>query len=87
MSENGADIIVKIVNSGEEYCHLTVKGNWNGITGGKYEYYAPGDLKTANSMENKNAVALKAQEVAVTEGAVKIGVDPLSAGVLVIHRK
>ena len=87
MSENGSDVIVKVVNSKEESRTLTVGGNWKDISGGEYKYYAPGDLKAANSMENKDAVALKTAEVKAEEGKVSLDIEPLSAGVLVIHRK
>ena len=86
MSENGHDVIVKIVNSGEEARSLTVKGNWEKLSGGEFEYYAPGDLYVENTMENKNAVALKTLDVNTESGTVTLDIEPLSAGVLVLHR-
>ena len=86
MSENGSEIIVKVVNSSEEARTLKVGGNWTGISGGEYQYYAPGDLKTANSMDNKNAVALKTVSLEPDNGEISLGIEPLSAGVLVIRR-
>ena len=86
MSENGRDVIVKVVNSSEESRKLVVKGNWKALTGGEYKYYAPGSLDAANSMEEKNAVALKTIEAGIEDGAAEIEVEALSAGVLVLHR-
>lgn len=86
MSENGANVIVKVVNPTEEPATLRVKGDWASVSGGEFEYYAPGSLTVANSMENKNAVALK-KEHAKTEGNdVLLSVPALSAGVLTITK-
>ena len=86
MSENGRDVIVKIVNPTDQPCDLKVNGNWDSIFGAEYEFYAPGDLKAANSMENKNAVALRTAEPELCDNAVSLAVEPYSAGVLTIHR-
>ena len=86
MSENGANVIVKVVNPTEEPATLRVKGDWASVSGGEFEYYAPGSLTVANSMENKNAVVLK-KEHAKTEGNdVLLSVPALSAGVLTITK-
>lgn len=87
MSENGRDVIVKVVNSSEDSRTLTVKGNWDRLMGGEYRYYAPGSLDAANSMENKDAVALQTGEVHLDESVAVIDVNALSAGVLVLHRR
>ncbi len=86
MSENGRDVIVKIVNPTAQPCSLTVSGNWDNVKGAEYEFYAPGDLMAANSMENKNAVALKTAEPSVSDNKVSLELDSYSAGVLTIHR-
>lgn len=86
MSENGRDVIVKIVNPTDQPCDLKVNGNWESIFGAEYEFYAPGDLMAANSMENKNAVALRTAEPELRDNAVSLAVEPYSAGVLTIHR-
>ena len=86
LSENGADVIVKVVNPTEETVSLRVKGDWAGVKGTAFEYFAPGSLTVANSMENKHAVALK-KATAKTEGNdVLLSVPALSAGVLTIHK-
>ena len=86
LSENGTDVIVKVVNPTEETVSLRVKGDWPGVKGTAFEYFAPGSLTVANSMENKHAVALK-KATAKTEGNdVLLSVPALSAGVLTIHK-
>ena len=86
LSENGADVIVKVVNPTEEPATLRVKGDWAGVSGAEFEYYAPGELTVANSMENKNAVALK-KTTARTDGKdVWLSIPALAAGVLTISK-
>ena len=87
MSEDGRDVIVKVVNPTETAYRLTVDGDWNGIAATEYEYYAPGDLLVANSMEKKDAVALKMFTPSFTDEQVVLEVAPLSAGVLTIVKK
>lgn len=86
MSEDGRDIIVKVVNPTDKPYVLNVGGNWDGLDGAEYDFYAPGDLMTANSMENKNAVALKHSEPAIVDSGVSLNMEPYSAGVLTLHR-
>ena len=87
MSENGAEVIVKVVNPTEQPATLRIKGDWSNVSDTKFEYYAPGSLTVANSMENKNAVELK-KETAKTDGNdVLLSVPTLSAGVLTIYLK
>ena len=86
MSENGANVIVKVVNPTEEPATLRVKGDWAGVSGGEFEYYAPGSLTVANSMENKNAVALKKEHARIDGNDVLLSVPALSAGVLTIAK-
>ena len=84
MSEDGADVIVKVVNPTDEPTTLRIKGDWAGVSNTEFEYYAPDSLTVANSMEKKNAVALK-KATAKTEGNdVLLSVPALSAGVLTI---
>ena len=87
MSENGADVIVKVVNATENASELKITGDWAGVDGAEFEYYAPGSLTVANSMENKNAVALKRGGAKVSGNDVILQVPALSAGVLTITKK
>ena len=82
MAENGADVIVKVVNPTEKEATLRIKGDWKGVSGAEYEYYAPGSLTVANSMENKNAVALKKTKATIDGNDVVLSIPALSAGVL-----
>ncbi len=87
MSENGSDVIVKVVNPTDKPYTINIKGNWQDVISTAYDYYAPGDLKTANSMENKNAVSLKHDAPETKDGTTKLDLLPYSAGVLVIEVK
>ena len=87
LSENGRDVIVKVVNATDKPYSLDVTGDWNGIASTEYEYYAPGALDVANSMENKNAVALKNASPTCDGRKVTLSVEPYSAGVLTIEKK
>lgn len=87
MSENGRDVIVKIVNPTEEPAVLRVRGQWEGVQSSVFEYYAPGSLTVANSMEDKNAVALKKTSAKSDGNDVVLDVPALSAGVLTITKK
>lgn len=87
MIEDGSGVIVKIVNPTETANTLIISGDWNSISSAKYKYYAPGSLTAANTMEDKNIVALKEQSPSIKDGIITINIDALSAGVLVIKRK
>ena len=87
MSENGADVIVKVVNPTDEPGKIRIKGDWDGIGNTVFEYYAPGSLTVANSMENKNAVALQKGTGNIDGNDVILSVPTLSAGVLTITKK
>ena len=87
MSENGRDVIVKVVNPTDKAYTLDVTGDWKGIASTEYEYYAPGALDVANSMENKDAVALKKASPACDGSKVTLSVEPYSAGVMTIEKK
>ena len=86
MSENGADVIVKVVNPTDEPVTLRVKGDWNHVSCTSFDYYAPGSLTVANSMENKNAVALQKTTAKIEGNDVLLSVPALSAGVLTITK-
>ena len=84
MAENGSGVIVKVVNPTDEPATLRIKGDWTGVNEAVFEYYAPGSLTVANSMENKHAVALQ-KATPETDGCdVVLAVPALSAGVLTI---
>ena len=84
LSENGAEVIVKVVNPTDVPATLRIKGDWAGVSGAAFEYYAPGSLTVANSMENKQAVALQHATPKVDASDVLLSVPALSAGVLTI---
>ena len=84
MMENGAGVIVKVVNPTEESATLRVKGDWEGVAATEFEYYAPGSLTVANSMENKHAVALQKTSPDTDGNDVVLSIPALSAGVLTI---
>lgn len=86
LAENGSAVIVTVVNPTEKAYQLTVKGDWKGLSGAQYKYYAPGSLTVANSMEDKNAVALKEAQFTPQNGSVTLTVDALSAGVLILEK-
>lgn len=86
MSENGRDIIVKVVNPGGQAVDFAVSGDWTSITGASYDYYAPGDLMAANSMEQKDAVKLQHSTIPVSDNSVSLSVPAYSAGVIRINK-
>ena len=87
LSENGADVIVKVVNPTDQPATLRIKGDWDGVKSTDFEYYAPGSLTAANSMENKNAVALQKSSGKVQGNDVILDIPALSAGVLTIGKQ
>ncbi|MDO4993039.1 MAG: alpha-L-arabinofuranosidase, partial [Prevotellaceae bacterium] len=87
MSEDGKSVIVKVVNPTDKAYNLVLNNNrWAAQTDASYEYYAPGNLKIGNTMENKNAVALKTMSVKPSDKSYTLSVEPYSAGVLTIER-
>ena len=98
MKEDGTGVIVKVVNPTDEPATLRIKGDWKGVKETLFEYYAPGSLTVANSMENKYAIVLKKETAKIegpsaTEGDscqsnsdVVLSVPALSAGVLTITK-
>ncbi len=87
LSEDGRDVIVKIVNTGNDAVVLDVNGDWKGLSAGAFDFYAPGSLTAANSMENKNAVALQHAVPEIADGTATLTVPALSAGVLVLTKQ
>lgn len=87
LSENGADVIVKVVNPTDSAATLRIKGDWTGVSSADFEYYAPGSLTVANSMDNKQAVALQHAQASVDGSDVILSVPALSAGVLTINKE
>jgi alpha-N-arabinofuranosidase len=86
MSENGSGVIVKVVNPTDEPAILRIKGDWADVKDAVFKYYAPGSLTVANSMENKNAVALQKATPKTDGNDVVLSVPALSAGVLTITK-
>ena len=86
LSENGRDVIVKIVNTGNDAVQLEVNGDWASLSAGSFDFYAPGSLTAANSMENKNAVALQHASPRIADGVATLTVPALSAGVLTLSK-
>jgi len=86
MSTDGSKVIVKIVNASDKAEDLNISGDWKGISDATYQYYAPGSLDVKNSMEKKDAVALKSKKASIQDSKVTLNIDALSAGVLVIEK-
>ena len=86
LSENGRDVIVKVVNPTDNAIDLNLSGDWKGISGTAYDFYAPGSLDAANTMADKHAISLRHASPAVHDGSVLLHVEPLSAGVLTITK-
>ena len=82
LSENGSDVIVKIVNPTESSYELVVEGDWKSLTGAGYDFVAPGSLSAANSMESPHAVSVEKKVVTPVSNTVTLTVVPYSAGVL-----
>jgi len=87
MQENGSGVIVKVVNPTEQPTTLRIKGDWTSVKDVAFEYYAPGSLTVANSMENKQAVALQKAKTKTDGNDVVLSVPALSAGVLTITKQ
>lgn len=82
MIENGSGVIVKVVNPTDKPYTLNVDGTWQALHDATYDYYAPGDLMTANSMEHKDAVALKHAKPSIDGTKAILSIEPYSAGVM-----
>lgn len=86
LSENGENVIVKIVNPTENPYDLTIEGDWNQLNAAVYQFIAPGSLKASNSMESPNAVSVEKKEITPANNAVSLTVTPFSAGVLTLTK-
>jgi alpha-N-arabinofuranosidase len=86
MSENGHDVIIKVVNPTDKPYKLSFKGKFDGASDAEYEYYAPGDLMIGNTLENKDAVALKNLSFKVSDTEGSLDIAPYSAGVITVAR-
>jgi len=84
LSENGSNVTVKVVNPTEEPAVLRIKGDWAEVKGTAFDYYAPGSLTVANSMTDKQAVALQHTTAQKDGNDILLSVPVLSAGVLTI---
>ena len=82
MIENGSGVIVKVVNPTDKPYTLNVGGTWQALHDATYDYYAPGDLMTANSMEHKDAVTLKHATPSIDGTKAILSIEPYSAGVM-----
>ena len=86
LSENGREVIVKVVNPTEKPYRLEISGDWQGLVGAEYEFYAPGSLDAANSMSHKDVVALRHATPVCRDGKAALDIEPLSAGVITLAR-
>jgi len=86
LSENGRNVVVKIVNPTEKPFELTIDGDWKSLTGAGYEFIAPDSLKAANSMEAPNAVKVERKEITPVQNSVTLNVVPYSAGVITLTK-
>ena len=86
MSENGHDVIIKVVNPTDKPYKLTFKGKFDNSADAEYEYYAPGDLMIGNTLEKKDAVALKNLSFKVSASEGSLDIAPYSAGVITVAR-
>ena len=86
LSENGKNVIVKIVNPTEETYELKIGGDWKSLTGATYEFIAPGSLTAANSMESPNTVSAVKKEIVPAGDSVTLTIEPISAGVLTLAK-
>jgi alpha-L-arabinofuranosidase len=86
LSENGGNVIVKIVNPTEDTYELAIQGDWKKLTSAEYQFIAPGSLSSANSMESPNAVSVQKREITPDDNAVSMTVSPLSVGVLILTK-
>ena len=86
LAENGSSVILKVVNPTDQDATLRIKGDWTSVGKTNFDYYAPGALAVANSMENKQAVALQHTTAKIDGNDVVLTVPALSAGVLTIAK-
>ena len=87
LSQDGGSILVKVVNPTDKPYTLDLHGDWSALDGAGYEYIAPGSLDAANSMENKTAVSRRQKSLETRDDAVRLTLEPLSAGVITLRLK
>ena len=87
LAENAGSVIVKVVNPTDKPYTLTLDGNWGPLAGASYEYYAPGDLLAANTMEQRHAIGLKTKDLPLQGERLVLDLEPLSAGVITLQRQ
>ena len=87
LSEDGQNIIVKVVNPTDNACNLRVTCDWVRLADVAYEYYAPGSLDAANRMNYKEAITLRHGTPEALGNAVFLNVPALSAGVLTLTKR
>ena len=87
LAQNAGSVIVKVVNPTDKPCTLDLSGNWGPLDGAEYEFYAPGDLLAANTMEQRDAVQLQKKQLPLDGESLSLTVPPLSAGVITLQRE
>lgn len=87
LSENGENVIVKVVNPTENEYELNIEGDWKGLMNAGYKFIAPGSLDVENSMESPNAVAVEQKEIIPVDNSASLMIAPLSAGVLKLTKE
>ena len=87
LAQNGGAVIVKVVNPTDQPVRLQLHGNWGPLSGAEFEYYAPGSLDAANSMERPDAVGLQRRSLDIKDDAVELDLPSLSAGVITLRRQ
>jgi alpha-N-arabinofuranosidase len=86
MSENGHDVIIKVVNPTDKPYKFTFKGKFDASADAVYDFFAPGDLMVGNTLEKKDAVAQKQQTFKVSASEGSLDIAPYSAGVITVAR-
>lgn len=84
LSDDGKNVIVKLVNPTETAYELKIEGDWKSLIGAGYDFIAPGSTSAANSMESPNAVKVEKKEITPANNVLNMTVAPLSAGVITL---
>jgi alpha-L-arabinofuranosidase len=87
LSDDGKQVIVKLVNPTETAYELKIEGDWKSLTSAGYDFIAPGSTSAANSMQLPNAVKVETKQIAPANNIVTLTIAPLSAGVLKLIEK
>jgi alpha-L-arabinofuranosidase len=82
LSEDGKNVIVKLVNPTESVYELKIEGDWKSLFNGVYDFIAPDSINSANSMESPDAVKVEQKEIIPDNNIATINIAPLSAGVI-----